>query len=184
MDEAFLREVRSLADHHDALWIADETQCGLGRTGHRFAYQRFDCLMPDIVTTAKPLAAGIPLSATLFNERAAAALGPGMQGSTFGGGPLACRVALEVLDLIDGLLPNIRETGAYLRGRLRERFNEVRGEGMMVGVQLPEPGEPPVVRAMDRGLLINCTHHTVLRLLPPFIAKKAHVDEAMEKLSQ
>ena len=183
MDEAFLREVRRLADYHDALWIADETQCGLGRTGLRFAYQRFAGLMPDIVVTAKPLAAGIPLSGTLFNERAAAALGPGQQGSTFGGGPLACRVALEVLNIIDELLPQIREVGAYLHERLKCVFGEVRGVGLMAGVQLRHPADGYVERAMARGLLINCTHHTVLRLLPPFIATLAHVDEAMETLA-
>ena len=189
MDEAFLREVRRLADFHDALWIADETQCGLGRTGWRFAYQQFPGLLPDIALTAKPLAAGIPLSAAMFNEKAAAAIGMGQHGTTFGGGPLACRVALEVLDIIEELLPAIRETGAYLRSKLIQLqgklplITEVRGAGMMVGLQLNVPANGAVQRAMEEGLLINCAHETVIRLLPPFISTKAEVDEAMDTLA-
>lgn len=187
--EAFLREARRLADAHDALWIADETQCGLGRTGFYFAYQRFEGLRPDLVVTAKPLAAGIPLGAALFNDRAASSMGAGQHGSTFGGGPLACRVALEVLDIIEELLPRIRETGAYLHhqlGRLMEdgAVTEVRGAGMMAGLELRSEGAPLVGEAMERGLLINCTHRRVLRLLPPFIATRTEVDEAMETLHE
>jgi acetylornithine/N-succinyldiaminopimelate aminotransferase len=190
LNEEYLHEVRRLADCHDALWIADETQCGLGRTGTRFAFQHFPGLQPDIVATAKPLAAGIPLGATLFSAKAAAQLELGHHGTTFGGGPLACCVALQVLDLIDELLPNIRETGAYLQAqlcRLRETYpiiTEVRGLGLMAGLQLAESGDAHVHRAMKRGLLINCTHKTVLRLLPPFIAARAEVDEALAVLCQ
>ncbi|MBM3764657.1 MAG: aminotransferase class III-fold pyridoxal phosphate-dependent enzyme, partial [Acidobacteria bacterium] len=182
MTESYLREVRRLATDSAAMWIADETQCGLGRTGHHFAYQRFEGLVPDIITTAKPLAAGIPLGATIFGERAAALVSLGEHGSTFGGGPLACRVALAVLDEIDTLLPNIRSTGAYLHKRLSEFGLPIRGEGMMAGVQLDTPGGAIVEAAREKGLLINCTHDTVLRLLPPYIATTAHVDEAIEIL--
>ncbi len=183
MTEAYLREVRRAATAQGALWIADETQCGLGRTGHYFAYQRFDGLLPDIVTTAKPLAGGIPLGATIFSERAASLVQMGEHGSTFGGGPLACRVALEVLDTVEELLPNIRATGAYLRDRLTTFGFPVRGDGMMLGVQLAKHGGKIVEEARENGLLINCTHETVLRVLPPYIAAKAHVDEAIEILS-
>lgn len=188
LSEEFLREVRLVADRHDALWIADETQCGLGRTGWRFAYQRFANLLPDIVVTAKPLAGGLPLGATIFSERAAQAIGKGMHGTTFGGGPLACRVALEVLEVIDGLLPRVVRAGAYLHDRLRELqrrhdvIEEIRGVGMMAGIQLRVAGGPYVEKAARRGLLINCTHETVLRLLPPLIAREAEVDEAMATL--
>ena len=181
LTEPFLRQVRRLANEVGALWIADETQCGLGRTGHYFAYQRFPGLLPDIVVTAKPLAAGLPLGATLFNETAAAALPKGQHGSTFGGGPLVCRVALEVLDVIEELLPHIRQTGAYLHQRLAA-LGAARGAGMIAGLALHQPGEPLVAQAMDKGLLINCTNHTVLRLLPPYITTRAQVDEAMEVL--
>lgn len=182
MTEPYLREVRRIATASGALWIADETQCGLGRTGRHFAYQRFEALLPDIVTTAKPLAAGIPLGATLFSERAAGLIKLGEHGSTFGGGPLACRVALAVLDAVEELLPNIRATGAYLHERLAELGYPVRGEGMMAGVQLNGPGGALVEEAREYGLLVNCTHETVLRILPPYIATKAHVDEAIEIL--
>jgi predicted acetylornithine/succinylornithine family transaminase len=182
MTEAYLREVRRATAAHGALWIADETQCGLGRTGHYFAYQRFDGLLPDIVTTAKPLAAGIPLGATIFSERAAGLIKAGEHGSTFGGGPLACRVALVVLEMVEELLPHIRAIGAYLHNRLVEFGYAVRGEGLMAGVQLDDPGGNVVDEARENGLLINCTHDTVLRFLPPYIATKAHVDEAVEIL--
>ena len=113
----------------------------------------------------------------------------GQHGTTFGGGPLACRVALEVLDIIEELLPDIRETGAYLHSKLRQlqqrtpQIAEVRGLGMMAGLQLTTSADEPVQRALERGLLINCTHDTVIRLLPPFITTKAEVDEALENLA-
>lgn len=175
LTEAFLREIRRLADHHDALCIADETQCGLGRTGERFAYQRFPALQPDIVTSAKPLAAGLPLGATMLSERAASAFGPGEHGTTFGGGPLACRVALEVLDVIEELLPAIRTNGAYFRFKLGP---QARGAGLMVGLPLDTEGSPLVDAAREHGLLINCTQRTVLRFLPPYIVTREHIDEA------
>ena len=141
------------------------------------------------MVTAKPLAAGIPLSAAIFNEKAAASINMGQHGTTFGGGPLACRVALEVLDIIEELLPDIRETGAYLHTKLAQlrdsfpRITEVRGIGMMAGLQLGAPANGLVNRAMEQGLLINCAHDTVIRLLPPFNATKGHVDEALETLT-
>lgn len=186
--EPFLREVRRLADSHDALWIADEIQCGLGRTGTRFAFQHFNGPQPDIVVVAKPLAAGIPLAATMFSEKAAAAVGRGEHGTTFGGGPLACRVALEVLDLIDELLPQINRTGVYLHQRLgqlqaaSEGIVEVRGAGLMAGIQLAASGDAIAQTALERGLVLHCTHGSVLRMLPPFIATPGEVEEAMEVL--
>lgn len=182
LEEEYLRAVRRLATEVNALWIADETQCGLGRTGTYFAFQRFTRLQPDIVVTAKPLAAGLPLGATLFSDAAAGVLEKGMHGSTFGGGPLACRVALEVLDMVEELLPHIRETGAYLQEGLR-MFGEVRGEGLMAGLQLGKAGTL-AADAMERGLLINCTHGDVMRMLPPYIATKAHVEEAIAILGR
>jgi acetylornithine aminotransferase/acetylornithine/N-succinyldiaminopimelate aminotransferase len=184
LKEGFLREVQRLAHTFGALFIADEIQCGLGRTGVYFAYQHHAGLAPDIVVTAKALAAGLPLAATLFNDRAAAAMGPGLHGSTFGGGPLACRVALEVLDVIEELLPHLRETGAYLHQRLREMSGESRGLGLMAALQLAGEGTPVVEDALSRGLMINCTQRTVIRLLPPYIATRAQIDEAMETLGQ
>ncbi len=182
LQESFLREARRLATAANALFIADETQCGLGRTGHFFAYQRFPNLLPDIAVTAKPLAAGLPLGATLFNDLAARALPKGQHGSTFGGGPLACRVALEVLDIIEELIPHIRQTGEYLHQRL-STLAETRSAGMMAGLQLSTPGAPLVAAALEQGLLINCTQGNVIRLLPPFIATRHHIDEAVRILT-
>jgi acetylornithine/succinyldiaminopimelate/putrescine aminotransferase len=166
------------------LLIADEIQCGLGRTGRYFAYQKFPS-RPDIVLIAKPLAAGLPLGAILTTEAVASRVSPGMHGTTFGGGPLACAVALEFLKVVEGekLLENIRLRGAELReglGKLASQFNfirEIRGEGLMIGVELSVEGAPFVSEAMQRGLLINCTHDFTLRLLPPFIITRAQVRE-------
>jgi acetylornithine/N-succinyldiaminopimelate aminotransferase len=175
--------MEAIANQPGALWIADETQCGLGRTGQRFAYQPHK---PDIVVTAKPLGGGLPLGATMFSALAACGIDPGMHGTTFGGGPLACRVALAFLDETERLLPEIRRNGEYLHKRLRELPNtlEIRGRGLMAGIQLAEPGEPFVQKALDAGLVINCTHGNVLRLLPPFIAGKAEIDEACSILAK
>ena len=110
----FAAKARELADRYNALLIADETQCGVGRPGTYFAYQRSTpVILPDVVVAAKPVACGIPLGFILANDKAAAAIKPGMHGTTFGGGPLACRVALEFLDILDGLLPHIQQTGGY-----------------------------------------------------------------------
>jgi predicted acetylornithine/succinylornithine family transaminase len=185
LSRAFVADVRDLTARVGAMWIADETQCGLGRTGTRFAYQMFSEIgLPDIVVTAKPLAGGLPLGATIFSESAAAAMPLGMHGTTFGGGPLACRVAIEVLAVVDELLPHICATGAYfqerLRGLARHRVvTEIRGVGLMAGIQLSVPGSGLVDACLDRGLAINCTHDTVLRLLPPFIVTPGEIDEAL-----
>jgi acetylornithine/succinyldiaminopimelate/putrescine aminotransferase len=156
----------------------------LGRTGRYFAYQKF-AAKPDIVVVAKPLAAGLPLGAILCTEEVASAITPGLHGTTFGGGPLACAVALEFLNTIDEgkLLENVRARGAELMDGLRalqKKFSfirEVRGEGLIFGVELNVEGAAFVTEALRRGLLINCTHETTLRLLPPFIVTRAQVCE-------
>jgi len=167
------------------LWIADETQCGLGRTGRKFAYQWHpEARRPDIVVTAKPLAAGIPLGAAIFNERAAAAFGEGLHGTTFGGGPLACRVAIAFLREAESLLPSIEANGGVLHEELRGiaassgLIREVRGRGLMAGIELHVSGEPFVEAALERGLVINCTHGNVIRLLPPFIVNESQIRAA------
>ena len=183
----FLQLARELATRHRALLVADETQCGLGRTGRYFAYQ-WSGINPDIVITAKPLAAGLPLGATLFTEQSAQALSLGLHGTTFGGGPLACRVAIEFLSVLDDLLPNIRQIGDRLRTGLEEIrrrrpiVTEIRGAGLMLGIQLDRPGNDLVIRALERGLLLNCTHDTVLRLLPPYILSSEQADELLRIL--
>ena len=187
----FVAKARQLADRHDALLVADEIQCGVGRPGTYFAYQRSQpVILPDVMTAAKPLACGIPMGVIVANERAAAAIKPGMHGSTFGGGALACRVALEFLDILDELLPSIQKVGGYFHVVLNELarkhgfVKEVRGFGLMLGMELTVPGKQIVIDAMAEGLLINCTHDTVLRFLPPYIVTEKDVDQAMKVLAK
>jgi acetylornithine/N-succinyldiaminopimelate aminotransferase len=191
MTTEYVRKARELADRYNALLVFDEIQCGVGRPGTYFAYQMFDpVVMPDVMVAAKPLACGIPLGFIAANERAAIAIGPGMHGSTFGGGPLACRIALEFFDILDPLLPHIVETGCYFQMRLTELakrygfIREVRGVGLMIGVELDMPGKQIVLDAMAEGLLINCTHDTVLRMLPPYILTEQDVDRAIAVLNR
>jgi predicted acetylornithine/succinylornithine family transaminase len=187
----FVAKARALADRHNALLIADETQCGVGRPGTYFAYQRSQpVILPDVVVAAKPVACGIPLGFILANAKAAAAIKPGMHGTTFGGGPLACRVGLEFLEILEGLLPSIQSVGGYFHVLLNDLarkhtfVKEVRGFGLMLGVELTVPGKQMVLDAMGEGLLLNCTHDTVLRFLPPYIATEKDVDAAVKILSK
>jgi acetylornithine/N-succinyldiaminopimelate aminotransferase len=191
VSEAFWQSARSLATQHDAALIADEIQCGLGRTGRHFACQKFST-RPDILALAKPLAGGLPLGAIIANEKFASAFAPGMHGSTFGGGPLICAVALEFLNIIEdsNLLRNIRERGAELRQgieKLAAQFafiREVRGEGLILGIDLSIDGAAIVSEALRGGLLINCTHEHILRLLPPFLIRSKDVAEFLNKLEK
>ena len=146
--------------------------------------------MPDIMVTAKPLACGIPLGVIIANEKAAATIKQGMHGTTFGGGALACRVALEFCDILDELLPAIQRVGGYFHVVLNELarkhsvIKEVRGFGLMLGAELHVPGKQLVLDAMAEGLLINCTHDTVLRFLPPYIVTEREVDQAIKVLQK
>src|SRR5581483_9488975 len=187
----FATRARQLADQHNALLIADETQCGIGRPGTYFAYQRTDpVILPDVMVAAKPLACGIPLGVIMANEKAAAAIKPGMHGSTFGGGALACRVALEFLDILEELLPSIQRVGGYFQAKLKDLaaqqgfIKEVRGFGLMIGMELAVPGKQIVLDGLQEGLLFNCTHDTVLRFLPPYIATEKEVDQAVKILKK
>jgi acetylornithine/N-succinyldiaminopimelate aminotransferase len=184
----FWTRARELASHYGAALIADEIQSGLGRTGRAFAYQRHKGL-PDIVVVAKPLAGGLPLGAIVARESLAESFSPGLHGSTFGGGPLACAVALEFLSVVedDNLLENVRERGSQLRAELTriasdfDFIREVRGEGLICGIELGAEGKPYVEAALREGLIINCTHERVLRLLPPFIVTERQVDEFAQR---
>lgn len=185
----FLQEARNVCDRHNTALILDEIQCGLGRTGSMFAFQDSG-VVPDIMTVAKPLAAGLPLGAFLARGKFASAIGSGKHGTTFGGGPLACRVALEFLDVIEeeGLLENVRKVGGYLNQELnRARMDydvvrEVRGRGMIQAMELSVPARPFVDTAIQKGVLINATQDVVIRLLPPFLLEEKHVDKAMRVL--
>ena len=191
VSESFVRRARQLADKHDALLVFDEIQCGVGRPGTYFAYQMLDpVIMPDIVIAAKPMACGIPLGVITANEKAASTIKPGMHGSTYGGGPLACRVALEFFDILEELLPSINAVGSYFRTKLTELMQqfpfikEIRGQGLMIGVELTFPCKQLVLDGIKRGLLFNCTHDTVLRFLPPYILTEQDVDRAMKTLTK
>ena len=195
VNEAFYKLARQLATRHGAALIADEIQCGLGRTGRPFAYQKFAAapeMLPDIVTIAKPLAAGLPLGAFLAREEFAQVFSPGAHGTTFGGGPLICAVALEVLSIIEEeeLMENVRERGEELCVGLAEialRYDgirEIRGEGLMIGVELSHDGGPAVEAALAERLLINCTHERTLRLLPAFTITPRHVAEFLGKMER
>jgi predicted acetylornithine/succinylornithine family transaminase len=191
MSEPFVRKAREVADRYNALLLFDEIQCGVGRPGTYFAYQLIEPLvLPDIMVAAKPMACGLPLGVVTANEKAASVIKPGMHGSTYGGGPLACRVALEFFDILEELLPSIASVGGYFRMKLTELarrhsfVKEIRGQGLMIGVDLDFPGKQLVLDGMKEGLLFNCTNETVLRFLPPYILTEQDVDRAITALSK
>jgi len=187
----FLQECRALADRHRAALIFDEIQCGLGRTGTIFAFQSFR-VTPDIVAIAKPIAAGLPLGAFIAKEEFATAISPGQHGTTFGGGPLACRVALEFLAIVEEerLLENVNKVGAYLQEKLKELVGKrnaavgVRGRGFIQGIQLEIPARPIVEAGLAEGMLFNSTQDTVVRFLPPFLMEEKHVDKGIRVLKK
>src|SRR5246127_1708442 len=185
----FLQECRTLADRHKAALIFDEIQWGLGRTGALFAFQTFG-VKPDIVAIAKPIAAGLPLGAFLSREQFASAISAGQHGTTFGGGPLACRVALEYLAIVEeeNLLANVNKVGAYLQHELQQLVDgyaaakEVRGRGFIQGIDLDIPTRPIVEQGLTQGVLFNSTQDTVVRFLPPFLLQEQHVDKGIRVL--
>jgi acetylornithine/N-succinyldiaminopimelate aminotransferase len=189
----FFAEARKLTASTGALLIVDEIQAGLGRTGKWFAYQHFN-IQPDIVTLAKPLAGGVPLGAILCTEEVARAIHPGMHGTTFGGGPLACAVAIAVIDAMERekLLDNATEVGNYFVDQLRalakkhETIVEVRGKGLMIGAELDSAdlAKLAVAEMLKRRIVINCTSDTTLRFLPPYILERAHVDTTIAALDE
>ena len=191
--QEFFAEARKLASSTGALLIVDEIQAGVGRTGKWCAYQHYG-IQPDVTTLAKQIAGGIPMGVMLCTEEAARAIHPGMHGTTFGGGPLACAVAIAVIDTIekDGLLANATEVGDYFQQRLRELSKrhdsviDVRGKGLMIGAELDsaELAKLTVAEMLKRKIVINCTSDTTLRFLPPYILKREHVDTAIAALDE
>ncbi|MEZ4512231.1 MAG: aspartate aminotransferase family protein [Chloroflexota bacterium] len=180
----FLQGLRELCNKHRAALIFDEVQCGLGRTGKLWGYQHFG-VTPDIMTLAKPLAGGLPIGAVLTTQAIADAIKPGDHGSTFAAGPLVCHAANVVFDRVSqpAFLDNIAHTGAYLRHRLEtletEQIVEVRGMGLLVGVEMKTAVSPLIAAARDKGLLVISAGETTLRLAPPLIIGEAHVNEAV-----
>jgi len=189
MSGEWLRLLRRLADRSGALLVFDEIQCGAGRPGTHYAYQLHQPpVMPDIVTLAKPIAAGLPLGAVACTEKAASAIGPGMHGTTFGGGALACRVALEFYEILEELLPQMRRVSEFFFAGLRQLgqefpfVREVRGAGLMIGVELDFPCKHLVQAGIEQGLLFNVTHDTVIRMLPPYILTEKEAGRAVAGL--
>ena len=193
LSEEFFAEARALADSTGALIIVDEIQAGLGRTGKWCAYQYYG-IQPDITTLAKPLAGGIPMGATLCTNEVARAFHAGMHGTTFGGGPFACAVAIAVIDHIENehLLDHVVELGEYFQAqlcKLAERHScivDVRGKGLMIAAELnsADLAKEAVTEMLKRHVIINCTSDTVLRFLPPYIFQRSHVDTTIAALDE
>jgi acetylornithine aminotransferase/acetylornithine/N-succinyldiaminopimelate aminotransferase len=189
----FMKTARELTKKSGALLLLDEIQCGLGRTGKMFAYQYYG-VKPDVVTLAKPLAAGLPLGAILVTEDVAGAIHPGMHGTTFGGGPLSCAVALEVLKVIEDekILDHVKEVGGYFLDLLQQLdarhgcIVDVRGVGLMVGLELDSADLAKAVQKamLEEKIIINRTHEKVLRFLPPYVVTKKQVETVVQALDQ
>ena len=197
LTQEFFAEARALASSTGALLIVDEIQSGMGRTGKWCAYQHYG-IQPDVTTLAKPLAGGIPMGAVLCTEEVSRAFHAGMHGTTFGGGPLACAVAIAVIDHIEkeNLLAHATEVGDYFQAQLRELAARheaigspiiaVRGKGLMIAAELDSAdlAKLTVAEMLKRRILINCTSDTVLRFLPPYILERSHVDTAIAALDE
>jgi predicted acetylornithine/succinylornithine family transaminase len=190
-DPGYLQGIRKSCDEHGILMIADEIQTGMGRTGMLFACDHED-VVPDLMTLAKALGNGFPIGALLAKEHIAAAFVPGSHGSTFGGNPLACAAALAAVQTIleEGVVDNSRVVGEYFLAqlaKLKDKYpviREVRGKGLMIGVELASPGAGLVLKCMEKGLLINCTNGNILRFVPPLIITEYDVDRALQILDE
>ncbi len=193
VSKEFLAAARELCSSTGALLLADEIQSGMGRTGKWCAYQHYG-ILPDVITLAKPLAGGLPMGAMLSTEEAARAMTPGMHGTTFGGGPLACAVAIAVIDAIkqDNLLAHVQKVGGYFLEQLQSLAKrhssivDVRGIGLMIGIELAstDMATAMVAQMLDRNIIINRTNDTVLRFLPPYLLQREHVDTAIAALDE
>ena len=187
--DAFLRGLRELCNERGALLIFDEIQCGMGRTGKLWAHEHAG-VTPDLMTLAKPLAGGLPIGALLMTQAVASAIHVGEHGTTFGGGPMITSVALSVFNRISDpkFLAHVTETGNYLMERLSEinspHIKEVRGRGLMVGVELDLDAGKVTEKGYARGLLLIKARERVVRLVPPLILQKSHVDELIDKLGK
>ncbi len=185
----YLRDVRALCDERDWLFMIDEVQCGMGRTGKWFAHQ-WAGILPDVMPLAKGLGSGVPIGAVVAGPKAANIFQPGNHGTTFGGNPLAMRAGVETIRIMeeDGLLANAARVGAHLKAALEREFGglrgvkEVRGHGLMLGVELERPCGVLVARCAEAGLLISVTADTVIRIVPPLILSEAEADEIMALL--
>lgn len=186
----YLQGIRHLCDQHGWLMMLDEVQCGIGRTGTWFAFQHTG-VVPDVMTLAKGLGSGVPVGACLARGVAADVFKPGTHGSTFGGGPFACAAALATLDITEeeDLLGNAAEMGDFMLSALRSRLADVpgvshiRGQGLMLGIELAKPCGDLVKGALERGLLINVTQENVIRLLPPLVIRRSEAEQVVDGVS-
>ena len=190
--EDFMKKIRALCDERDILMILDEIQCGMGRTGHMFAWQRYG-IRPDVMTTAKALGCGVPVGAFVMTEKVGgASLAAGDHGTTYGGNPLACAAVCKVIDLFDeqGVLANVNKVGAYLEKRLDgivEEFACVqtrRGAGLLQGLVFDRQVGDIITRAMNKGLVLINAGTNIIRFVPPLIIKEKHVDDMIEILRE
>ena len=180
----FLARLQEICEREGLLLIVDEVQTGVGRTGKFYGYEHYD-IKPHIITLAKGLGGGVPIGAVVAVEHVARAFTPGSHGSTFGGNALACAAASFVIDEVGRLLPQIREVGEYFKkGLVQLNAGQVRGKGLMLGLDVGRDCSQMVVRALKEGLVLNCTARSVLRFLPPLILEKEHVDEALRLLKR
>jgi acetylornithine/succinyldiaminopimelate/putrescine aminotransferase len=187
----FLEGLRDLCDRHGLLLILDEVQTGMGRTGKWYAYQHWG-VKPDIVTLAKALAGGVAMGGLIATPEVGEKLKPGTHAATFGGNPLAARAALATIETIDAenLLPRATQIGEKFRARflaLKEKcplVTEVRARGAMIGVELAVEGAAVVQACLEKGLLINCTHQTVLRLLPALTISDEQIDDGCDVMAE
>lgn len=190
LDIAYLQQIRKLCDENNWLLMLDEVQCGIGRTGKWFGFQHTD-ILPDVMTLAKGLGSGVPIGACLTAGNAVGTFKPGNHGSTFGGNPLACTAGLNTLNIIeqDGLLNHADEIGKFIRNGLSASLQgvngvkDIRGQGLMIGIELDKPCGDLVKLALAKGLLINVTADTVVRLLPPLILSQAEAQQMIDILS-
>lgn len=188
-DIEYLKEIEKICHEKGIVFIVDEVQTGFGRCGTLFAHELFD-VKPDIMTMAKGIGGGVPMGGILATEKVAGAFVPGDHGTTFGGGPLVCAAANAVLDTFDeeNILDNVNEVGDYFIEELKkldkEIIADVRGKGLMVGVELTEPGAEYVDKFREAGFLINCTAGNVLRFVPPLIITKADIDEFIKAFDE
>lgn len=192
MDIAYQRELRTLCDERDWLMMIDEVQCGMGRTGKWFAHQWAD-IKPDVMPLAKGLGSGVPIGAVVAGPKAANIFSPGNHGTTFGGNPLAMRAGLETIRIMeeDGLLANAQRVGTHLKAGLQKALatelaegsvKEIRGQGLMIGIDLAKPCGALMKQCLDHGLLISVTADTVIRLAPPLILSATQADEIISIL--
>ena len=191
--EEFLKGVRKICDENDILLVLDEIQCGMGRSGYMFAWQEYD-VMPDIMTCAKALGCGVPVGAFVLNEKAAlGTLVPGDHGTTYGGNPFVCAAVSKVLDIFekDKIVEHVKDVSVYLEGRLDELVKEYdfletrRGKGLMQGLVVTgRPVGEIINKALENGLVVISAGSIVLRMLPPLVIEKEHVDEMIEKLKK